>query len=52
MQAWLLLCQRPLFLTPLPTPCMSQTFALKLQETKPTLGLEFKKQPLTLAPVP
>lgn len=34
----------------LPTLCMSQTLALKLQETKPTLGLGFKEQPLTFVP--
>lgn len=34
----------------LPTLCMSQTLALKLQETKPTLELGFKEQPLTFVP--
>lgn len=34
----------------LPALCMSQTLALKLQETKPTLGLGFKEQPLTFVP--
>lgn len=31
---------------------MAQTLTLKLQKTKPILGLGFKEQPLTLAPTP